>query len=726
MTALRGALDADFLPTPARLCRAFASMARHKAPGISKIGADVFRAAPHQAALAYFPLAIKTLARGAPPAQWSGGKAVPIPKPGKPAETFAGWRSILLLEADAKALQKVMRGMLVGALEASRAPGQHGGLPGHTLTLPAAAVRAHFLHLRHHNKSGGAIFVDSASAYYAVVRDFLCIPDAERGTKAELLKRAAALYQAAEDQERYVQAMQAGNILEALQAPEELCRFVTCQLRQTWFVTREGGSNVYCTESGTAPGSPIADALFGLIYAKVLARIHESLACKGLNAQICTPSGPASAGEPTWADDTAVLFVSSSASSVCTDLAAATAIVHSGLTSVGLVPNFGPGKTEAVLYWSGKDSRQSRRAVTCADIPGVEFHADGNTMRIRVVPGYVHLGSMLRGDLHEAPAIHHREMLLQAAFQPFKKKLLYNKYLSVPEKVRLLSERVVPRYLYGSGLWRLGTKYELEAAEKPLAQVIRASLRPILGMTCAGIDLHQACAALGLNTPSELLQGERWRAWNELARDADVFTWTALVQDGVWLALAKDAGARILADTGIPIPEMADLAACHQFAVRFQARNKNAIRAYLRRQVQNRAPAGDELKRAMALDLLPVPVPRPPVITLDAAHQCELCPATFDTWRQLATHKAKKHGSWSLARKAAFGTRCELCTLEFWEAGRLREHLRRSPVCLATYWASDVQDEVLKAHPRSPNNFAWKPASRVQGPQPWWATLRPG
>ena len=114
-------LAAENIPSLARLCRAFASFTPKKAPGLSGLGTTIFKAAPHQAALAYMPIACKAVIKGTVPLQWSGGRATPIPKPGKPPGSLSGWRSILLLESDAKALQKSMRGSLVAAMERGRA-----------------------------------------------------------------------------------------------------------------------------------------------------------------------------------------------------------------------------------------------------------------------------------------------------------------------------------------------------------------------------------------------------------------------------------------------------------------------------------------------------------------------------------------------------------------------------------------------------------------------------
>ena len=352
----------------------------------------------------------------------------------------------------------------------------------------------------------------------------------------------------------------------------------------------------------------------------------------------------------------------------------------------------------------------------------MEFYTGNVCHRIRVVPGYTHLGSYVRGDLHEGPAIGHRNGLMQALYQPLRKKLLYNPHLTVAEKQRLLAERVFPRFLYGAGLWRLRTQQEREGAIKPLAQVARTAVRPILGFTCEGLDQAEISAVLDQPLPIELIRGEQLRTWGELARGADDFTWLALREDGVWMRQAYDASLLILRATGLQLPQPEDKTACRSFAIQEQAALRNAIKAYLRRQVEGRAELGRQLRAARdGWQRQQIPLQ----ISLTDDFECNDCGATFSDARRLAVHRAKQHASWSAARQATFGTRCEVCTVEFWAPMRLQEHLRRSTRCLAAYAASDLATTAEASRVRDKADFAWRPATVAAGPRPWWATLRP-
>ena len=86
-----------------------------------------------------------------------------------------------------------------------------------------------------------------------------------------------------------------------------------------------------------------------------------------------------------------------------------------------------------------------------------------------------------------------------------------------------------------------------------------------------------------------------------------------------------------------------------------------------------------------------------------------------------AAHRSRVHGRKGLG-SFAFGTACQVCSTEYWLPERLRDHLRRSAQCAATYAASDVED-ATSSHVQPACRQL--PPTRLPGPAPWWATLRP-
>ena len=264
------ALLAEDLPCVAELAAAFASARRGRAAGLSGLSADLFR-----------------LSNGGRrvPLQFTGGLAHMIPK-GDEAPAPPSWRSIMLLESDAKSLQRAFRPRLMDCFRVARTSGQFGGVPGCQLSLPSFLVRCHFLNLKAARQSGGVLFMDCRSAYCSVVCDFLCLPSGLSDRSAFLHARADILFQHSEVRQQFVQFLSESDILSRFGAPARLRRFVAATFQDTWFVTDRTGDTAWLTKSGTAPGSPIADILFGLVFASFLRDLELSLARDGCCVQL--------------------------------------------------------------------------------------------------------------------------------------------------------------------------------------------------------------------------------------------------------------------------------------------------------------------------------------------------------------------------------------------------------------------------------------------------------
>ena len=152
-----------------------------------------------------------------------------------------------------------------------------------------------------------------------------------------------------------------------------------------------------------------------------------------------------------------------------------------------------------------------------------------------------------------------------------------------------------------------------------------------------------------------------------------------------------------------------------------RAHARRLCKGFLRAQVTNRAPPP-------VLETRDPAVTEAPTITAaihpELRHQCPTCGATFLTARRLAVHRAKRHNDRAVGCTLAWGSQCERCGVEFWHVSRLAQHLQRSLPCQRAYLHSDLQPSTPQAPGRVP--VAWRPATRVAGPRPFWATLCPG
>ena len=488
-------VDMSSLPSVAEIASATLALKRGKAPGVSGVPAELFQADAMQTAALLFPILAKSIVRCSGPLQHNGGLARAIPKSKQQAGTPAGWRSILLLEPTGKILQKAYRPQLVQALEQHKSKNQFGGLPRRRLEDASVMVRAHFARLKACRQTGGALFIDSRAAYYSLVRDSL-VRSQTLQTEDQLYQRRAPCFPFATTRNTMFGTCKRGDSYRLCSYQSPWC--VTSS--HSWVPLGFDGSPLpgpYISGSGTAPGSPIADLLFSFVYARFLQHVEEILLAEGHYVAMCSTHDVATM--PTWADDTAVLIGPVAPSQLATSLQRVTDLVARGLSRAGLDPNFGPGKTEAVIHFEGTGSRDARRQLLCLAEPGVSFesHLRG-TQSLRLVPTYVHLGTVVSHNLSEEPNLQHRTHLLKQLFQPLRRRLLYNDDLMKHEKVRLLEERVLPKFLFGAGFWTPRNTREHDMSLDPLRCAMRQAFRPITGVSSAGFSNQEVAAALGL------------------------------------------------------------------------------------------------------------------------------------------------------------------------------------------------------------------------------------
>ena len=366
-----------------------------------------------------------------------------------------------------------------------------------------------------------------------------------------------------------------------------------------------------------------------------------------------------------------------------------------------------------------------KRDLLCRAGPGIEFTSAGGVHGfLRVVPSYTHLGTVISHNGSEEPNLQHRAALLRQLFKPLRSRLLYNRWLTQQEKVRLISERVLLRFLYGAGFWAPRTVAERELTLGPIRTTYRQSFRPITGTSSAGFSNQEVASFLGLPTAEELLHQARAAAFTEVCDTGSAAVHALLRRDGTWLGLAWDSFRTVLGEH-VPVglctsdpPALAELLALLPGGAD-QARQ--LCKRYLKAQCANRAPPPPLAARDAAASEMPkiVEVSHPQL-----QHVCQTCCAAFLSLRRLSVHRARKHQERAIGCKLAWGSQCERCGVEFWHTTRLAQHLQRSLPCRRVYDHSDTQPTTAQVSGRTA--VAWRPATRVAGPRPFWATLSPG
>ena len=494
--------DGEELPTLSCLASGFASLQKGRAPGLSGLPSEVFRSSPLLMALHYFPIVCKFFLRDPSPVQWRGGLSVSVPKPGKPGDQHAGYRAIMLLEGDNKAVQKAMRPQLLEALPQLGTPDQMGGRPGFTLSLPAACVKAHLANLKRTKANGAVIFIDSAAAYYSIAKDFLALTWEQKQDEDLLRARASAIFEEKHLQDDFIDILRASANEVSAALPPALQTFLQKQLDHTWYISRVDAGEAFVANSGTAPGAPLADVMFSLIFGRLLSRMARFLADSGLQAAFASDRGPGFT--PTWADDVSILLKTEAASEVPNAVAKVIGFFTDELQQAGLRANHGAGKTEALLSLNGQGARQVKRDIFCTECPQIPFSTARNAGQIRVAPAYEYLGSTVQADGFSLPDIKHRLRLARDMFRPVKNRILRNPCLTRLEKLAVVKGRILTRFLYGSGLWSVRTNKEADAISEAIFGFYRGAFRPIIGFSSQGYTNVELAGALELPLPEEL------------------------------------------------------------------------------------------------------------------------------------------------------------------------------------------------------------------------------
>ncbi|CAE7501064.1 unnamed protein product [Symbiodinium natans] len=719
-SAALGPVDADNTPSLMQLAGRFAMMKRNKATGISKIPAEAFRAAPIHAAALHFPLLLRMAVGREAPFLWSGGLSVPLPKPAKPLKELNGWRSVMLHEVACKAVGQTFRPLLVRHFLQLASEAQCGSQRSVPLALPMVHVRAHLQHLQAKGKSGAILFIDSKDAYYSVIRNFLFKDGAIRSqaSLADMIQRVHPC----PDKQRELAAALVGPGLLA-DAPPALVNYVKGTLTNAWFTTAADASILMSTATGTSPGAPLADALFQVIFTTVLDGLRSRLSNAGLD--VLADDG-SSAPHPTWADDVAVPLLSDRADEVPSAVQQAAVTAHEEMSKVGLHMNFDRGKSEAMLILRGPGSRRLRQRLLSPKKPFLPVTLqNGVQVQLALTQSYVHLGGLVTDDGKYMQDIDRRHALAAANFNAFRRAILYNSALTVIDKGQLFHCLVLTRYMHGMGQWILD-KRAMARLRSHVYGWYRKMTRPLTGFSSRGLTDAEVCALTGLFPVEVHVTAARAMQLHTIATQGPGYLWSILQAAPEWLDAALNALREAACDTeaGIELPQ------ARAEALHFLHGHLTWLRrlpAALKRQAgRKQAEARNSLVRK-ARDLCRLHDEGGGIFSLPAAsgHSgflCVVCGGLFSTRAALCSHLSRRHMHASSTAHIA-GTRCAVCSMEFWTTPRLRLHLRKAPKCLTAHIEADLS--FLSTEHKCEISLSRKPAVRTPGPTPFWACMRP-
>ena len=718
------------LPSLEELTRAFGRLKAGRAPGLTGLLPEVYRACPDLAAITHFPLALKAVSSGTYPLLWMGGIATPIPKPAKSPAAMSGWRSILLQECSGKAVAAALRSKLLAGLERIAPAGMAGGRRGIPLAVPCHLVGRYLDTLRQTVQSGAVLFVDGESAFYATVRCFL---DPDHGDMT-LDHWVSSLHDDPYITDQLRALLRAGDVMLAGNIAASVCDALRCSLSSTWYTALPTHDEIYRSVTGTVPGAPLADLLFQLTFAMCMDQVTQALSEAGHCARLPpSTSYEVPCSHPTWMDDVALLLRASRCEEVAPALASAAGIMRGMLCTTGISMNLLPGKTEGLVMLHGAGSRAERHRLF-VELNGELPFGGSRPDSLCLTDSYVHLGVMLGTQCLAKRHIERRARLAELSYGPLRRRLLFNPCLRQGEKRELLRAFAISRLTHGLEQWTLDVDKDYRAFHTAYMSLLRRSIRPILNCSSSCLRDIEVCSMLEMVTPKEAHQIALARSLAQVCSSQMPFLHHLLHTQATWLRHGVEAASCLLAIVqASPLPSVPALAcdmtswtACvatrlgnvSQLLKRCCRRLIRGRHALALRTAANARSRGDLQKAGVVLAHIPdeAPVLLDPIV-------CSVCHRRFASVAAEAAHARKLHGRVALHTQALRGTACLVCRKEYWSASRLREHLRFSVACCHAYIGADLgtplPHEVGCVGPSS------RPVTTLIGPQPWWCSLRP-
>ncbi|CAE7410216.1 unnamed protein product [Symbiodinium natans] len=701
---------------------AFESALRHTKPG-KACGPDLLppalcRVFGSQLAQTFWPLMLKVVCHAAEPVGLKGGLLHHIAKPNIALRhTCAGRRGILVQSCLSKALHRTVRALAVKHWDTHALPLQIGGRRGCSAAIGHFCSRA-FLHFaRRTSRSSAILFVDLASAYYAVVRETVLGEGLGHRSIEDI---AASLGLSRENLQQLQHYISSEPVLEQQDASPLFLELARELHASTWFILH-GDTQLVETHRGTRPGGSLADIVFNILFAKVLQRrlspaMEVSLPkvpWHGQRTPFPDPDCPVQdhvVRDVVYADDLATFVVSPSAQRLPRLLADVAATTLDTLAPHGLRANLGPTKTAAIVAPAGAGARAARKHLF-VDMRGhmPVWPENAGLARLDLVTRYRHLGSYLTHNGSLLPDIRYRLALGRAAFREGKRKLFACQQIALGRRAQLFRVHVLGVVLAGTGAWPQLNAQEWSAFSGGLIGLNRRLLGPSATGTWHMTEA-QILAWTGLPAPRALLHVERLRFLGQLVRSGPAAAWALIGWYGPYVSALEDAGCWLLSALRgtCPLGPLSESWPAWQELLRdrpgqWKGLLKRAEAWHV--QAQGLQASLDTFARAAWSPA--VDVPDPSLAALRAcSHACLVCGLAFRSLQAWGSHAHRKHGYHCRAHLLAVGRRCQACGLTLANTSRLRRHLDSSAACrqlLATPGASPLfPPDHSEGHPQEP------------------------
>ena len=455
----------DEIPTLLEVERHLQHAAVGKAMGCDLLPGELMRMAAPWMAEAIWPLVVKTALWADEPLQHKGGRLVVAYKGRGDHAQCSSHRSLLVSSSLGKCLHNVWRARTQPYVFKGATAMQFIAQPKALVTQASHCVRMFLRSQIARGRSCYAMFLDIQAAYYRLIRQHSINSDFSDASILQFLERMGVTGLSIQD---LATILQGPNALEEMSCPQHLQKIVATLHDSTWW-RLHSDEVVVRTERGTRPGDGFADVVWQLCFSRYLHRVDEILASLGIQCQLpwnqcigfSTGSGDTSLplGTVVWADDAALLGSTDTADQAIPQLQIVAEVALKELEKLGMQPNMGKGKTEALLHLTGRGSRRVRQYLHHHCGSKIRFTVGQDELALRIIPTYIHLGGVVTHDGSMKVEIKRKLAMAHTTIDNYKAKVLNN--VKVPLAMRV---HVYMHWYsgYGLGTWPPLSKGELQ------------------------------------------------------------------------------------------------------------------------------------------------------------------------------------------------------------------------------------------------------------------------
>eukprot|EP00435_Cladocopium_sp_Y103_P021751 s2648_g5.t1 len=661
-----------------------------KAPGLDGLGAEVWQMGKSETIHRIFAVMLKAAMRKQSVPEWSGGWLLPLHKKKSPACCMEGYRAILLEPTIARAVSRSWRGRLVEGLNRVSAPLQQGGRKGLGIEPMHLMLKLWQSNAKHRKCSLGLIFVDIRSAFYRVVKPMLATMD---GTLESLAVLFRDLKMPSSAMQEFMNNIGNSDMVRRATESSIIEGHVAASLATTWFLVPHS-KQVHAPRTGSRPGDPSADILFGFVMAHLLEKVHERSAEVGIQLVQDTEYGPVSSSVA-WVDDLAI-GIMVPAEKLVMSTCMVLSILIDVATEHGLQLSYGKGKTAAMLDFRGKHATKSRQEFEqkCGDVLPIASEHWGITS-VPVLGHYRHLGGILVPNGSLQPELHARAANMKQNISPLKT-VLANQQIDLDKRRMLLRSLGLSVIRLHCSTWFNMTQGEADLWHSVVFRTYHYLERRQENGEFKHKKLLELACQLNGPMPMEFLYIERLRLLVHILGVFNEHIIAAILQNfhvagksswlyGVHVSLRW--ARTMLGDAGVP-EEMLEFSTWdkwHMFrdvATDMKKMVKSAEKAHiLRIKTYDVLNKQGQFQRDLFLDMgwehHPTNITNPIDIERTDKATCEECNRDFESHAALATHQQRKHGQRIALRRVISDGACRACKKFFHSRVRLLGHLHR-------------------------------------------------